>query len=230
MPTYSQLMYRELPPSRAPEALTVIALHGDRGGLNDLIPFAESLSPAIRIVAPEAARGVYQALEIVSRTWFGGTLDAPEPASFGDSLAQLEKFVYDVRNRAQTPSAQRPLLMGFDQGGVLALTAALVFPDLISGVIAIDGGVPTFRRWSPPELDAAGLPVLLIDDPAETKLLPDTMATSVERLRQRGAAVEQVTVPGARSLGPAVTAAVQAWLARRPEFAAAVAASAVQSV
>lgn len=216
MPTYSKLVYRHIPPASRPERLTLIPLHGHAGGVNDLIPFARSLGDGYRIVAPEAARGVYvQRLDVTTRTWFGGTLERPEPSSFGDSLAQLEKFVYDVRNRAQTSEGSRPTLLGFDQGAVLALTAALVFPDLLGGVIAIDGGVPSFRLWAPPAIDLAGLPVLLIADPAETKLGPDSIAQSANYLSHRGATVERVTVPGARSLGPAVTDAVRGWLERQ---------------
>jgi hypothetical protein len=81
--------------------------------MNDLLPMAQSLAPGLRIVAPEAARGVYRRIELIARTWFGGTLRSPEPSSFGDSLYQIERLLADMADR--WPDDGPPWILGKDR-------------------------------------------------------------------------------------------------------------------
>ncbi len=210
----SQLVYRALEAMQQPEQATVIALHGRNGALDDLVPLARMLGPRVRVFAPEAARGVYDGLALVSHTWFGLRADGqPEPASFGDSLFQLEQFVYDVVDRAPARDARRlPLLLGYDQGAVLALTAATVIPDFLGGVMAVCGFLPTIPGWNSPIERSDGLPVLLVGDPRDSESTT-RIQESGERLRGRGADVTAVEVEGARLLGEQLGSAWRAWLA-----------------
>jgi predicted esterase len=200
----SQLVYRAVAPDQGPEEATVIALHGRNGTLDDLVPLASSLGPAVGVFAPEAARGVYDGLELVSHTWFGLRADGePEPASFGDSLFQLEQFVYDVVDRADG-QGRLPFVLGYDYGAVLALAAATVIPDFLAGVMAVGGHLPTIPGWDSPVERADGLAVLLVGDAADRD--------SARRLRQRGAEVTTVEVDGAHLLGDEVAATLRQWL------------------
>src|SRR5258708_39179360 len=98
MVSRSQLVYRDIPAATQPEQATVIALHGHEGGLDDLAPIARSLGSDLRIAAPEAARGVYRGIDLLSHTWYGGPDRLiPEPASPGGSPHQIEQVVYDLR-------------------------------------------------------------------------------------------------------------------------------------
>lgn len=213
--TYSQLVYREIDPAEqnAADQHTIVALHGDRGELDDLLPLARSLGPGQRIVAPEAARGVYAGLHIVSRTWFGGTRQRPEPASFGDSLAQLERFMYDVRARQGTDRQPPPWLLGYDQGAVLALSIGIIAPDLISGVMAICGGLPTFS--DPKLLDpvASDLPILLIGDGSNRPSAETRIDSTATRLAQLGNRVTVRWVEDVAQLGESVTNELRLWWA-----------------
>jgi predicted esterase len=207
-PPRSMLVYREVEGAQRPETATVIALHGRDASLDQLIPLAASLGPDLRIVAPEAARGVYLGLELRGRTWFGIQEPGyPEPASFGDSLVQLERFVLDVLDRSAPP-----ILLGYDLGAVLALAAVLAFPDRLSGVVAVCGYLPTIRGWSPPSVAANGLPVLLVSSRPDDDVPERLLAATAETLRGRGAAVTTIEEPRARDRGDEVVRHVRSWL------------------
>ena len=210
---YSALVYREVPPAEGPARATVVALHGANGGLDDLVPLARSLGPNLHVVAPEAARGVYTIRELVAHTWYGGwRIDRPEPASFGDSLAQLERFLYDVRERAGAKASGPPWLLGVDQGAVLALSLAAVVPDLIAGAMAIRGCLPTFSDPTLLEPVASALPILLVADPDDSALPPAEVEAIAKRFAALGATVATTWMAGARDLGPGVTDALRLWL------------------
>ena len=213
--TYSQLVYRQIDPVQqsGTDQRTIIALHGNQGGLDDLVPLAKSLGSENRVVAPEAARGVYSGLQLVSRTWFGGTCGKPEPASFGDSLAQLERFIYDVRNRTTSGMNQSPpWLLGYDQGAVLALTLAIVTPEAIAGVMAIGGQLPTFSRSNLLEPVRANLPALLLGDHARREVDGHGLASTVSRLTDLGNHVTVRWVERPADLGPPVSEELRTWL------------------
>jgi predicted esterase len=157
--TRSQLVFRVDEPAGAVDG-TLIVLHRHASGGAEALPLARSLAPRFRVVVPDAARGVFEANELVAYTWFGGTNEEPEPASFGDSLYQLEQFVYDAEERW----GHRPVLLGFGQGGALALGAALVVPDHLSGVAAVGADYPSVPALEPRPFD--DLPLLLAASPA----------------------------------------------------------------
>ena len=213
---HSALVYRDVPPASPPARETIVALHGANGGLDDLVPLARSLRPDARVVAPEAARGVYRIRDVVAHTWYGGwRAERPEPASFGDSLAQLERFVHDVRERAAEGEPALPWLLGYDQGAVLALSLAAIAPGLVRGVMAVGGCLPAF---SDPHLLVpvpSDLPVLLVGDRGADAPPAAAVEATAARLADLGARVTTTWVDGAHALGPAVAEELRSWLAGR---------------
>lgn len=207
----SVLRYRHLPPESEPPAATIVALHDYRGGMNDLVPLAGSLSANVRVVAPEAARGVYEVVEIVGRTWFGGSLAHPEPASFGDSLAQVEQLLLDVRERWS--DRRPPFLLGHGQGAVLALSLAVTAPQLISGAIALRGCLPVFSRAGLLPEVRSELPVQLVaaaDDP-----LANELDRTAEILSDLGASVARTITTDVATGGPITTSLLRVWFEER---------------
>jgi phospholipase/carboxylesterase len=214
---HSVLAYRDLPPARAPARATVVALHGGGGWLDDLAPLARSLGPDLRVVLPEAARGLVTFRETVGHVWYGGRrIERPEPSSFGDNLAQLERFVHDVRERADAgeprPEGPRPWLLGYDQGAVLALSLAAIAPDLIAGVMAVCGCLPTFSDPDLLEYVAADLPILLIGDPDTDAPPASTVEATATRFAELGARVTTEWIAGAKELHSDVTVTLRTWL------------------
>lgn len=206
----SQLVYREIAPEGRPPVGTIVVLHGAEATLEQLVPLARTVAPEFRAVAPQAAKGVYLGPELVSYSWYLPTgTPLPELASFGDALYQLEQFVYDVVDRDE---GRRPVLLGYDQGAVMALTAIGVVPDFLAGVAAIAGYVPELRDWTPPIDDAGGLPVILVTDPTDESITAPLVTSSVERLEALRASVRLEEVPGSRAQPDVATDVVRRWL------------------
>jgi pimeloyl-ACP methyl ester carboxylesterase len=127
---------------------TVVALHADGADARELWP--ATLALGRDAVAPQAPRGRDPFHAGAGHSWFRrDDAGRPEPASFGDSLAQLESLVAEL---------ERPVfLVGHREGATLALGAALAFPERLAGVIALDGPRPEIPGWSdslafPPDL------------------------------------------------------------------------------
>jgi predicted esterase len=76
-----------------------------------------------------------------------------DPASFGLSLARLERLLLE-----RDPGA---LLIGDGQGAALVLALACCWPERLAGVIAIDGTLPELPDGALAEAPMAGLPVFL---------------------------------------------------------------------
>ena len=194
----SMLIYQELP--AAESVATVIGLHGDAGDVDQLLPLAGRLGPACQLIAPQAARPTNPAtqgyVENQGYLWFFiQEIGHPEPATFGESLWLLDRFICDVRERQGN---DRPLfVVGYEQGAVLAATLAMVVPELLAGVVAISGYVPDIPGWSAPVDDLQGLPVLLVHDPADPALPLELVERTAAGLTARKAAVETRAIAGA---------------------------------
>ena len=57
---------------------------------------------------------------------------------------QIEQLVLELLERDQAPL----YVIGYRDGATLALGAALALPDLLDGVVAIDGEFPEIIGWS----------------------------------------------------------------------------------
>lgn len=139
----------------------IITLHDSGQFAQDVADWGSHASPKGRITALESYKGVFVAKEVVGYTWFLGPDTAPSPIFFGDSLGEIEKFLWDDIDRADESPAKLPFLIGIGQGGIMALAAALAVPDLLSGVIAIDAFLPKVGGWNPPLAPMNQLPILL---------------------------------------------------------------------
>jgi predicted esterase len=169
--TNCMLVRREIAVQNGPAAV-LLALHGHGGGVDQLEPLCRALHSDLSIVLPQAWRtlhlhGMHEA-EDPGHSWFFNFADgSPEPATYGDCLMELENLVYDIRERH---SSKAPIIvLGIDQGAVLALGLCGVVPDYLAGVAAIGGHVPKIKGWTPPYKDFARLPSLLIRDDVTTQ-------------------------------------------------------------
>jgi pimeloyl-ACP methyl ester carboxylesterase len=141
---------------------TVVALHADGADAGELWPL--SLALGRDAVAPQAprARDPFHASgapddprwrAYAGHSWFRrDDAGRPEPASFGDSLAQLESLVAELEPPV--------FLVGHREGATLALGAALAFPERLAGVIALGGPRPEIPGWSDSLAPPSDLPVV----------------------------------------------------------------------
>jgi predicted esterase len=146
---------------------TLVALHSDGADAAELAPLCAGLEDELDVLAPQAARSRNPFLSSAPPDdprwrayggfrWFARDgAGRPEPASFGDSLWQLERLVEELHERGAAPV----YLVGYRDGATLALGAALAFPALLAGVIAIDGARPEVPGWSERHTIPADLPL-----------------------------------------------------------------------
>src|SRR6202035_5867366 len=88
----------------------------------------------VELWVPDPPRLTFFGREPVAHYWYVGEAEeSPDPPSFGDCLFQVEQFALDVAEQSQA-LRPAPLLLGLGQGAVLALAAAKVIPDCLSGV------------------------------------------------------------------------------------------------
>lgn len=208
----SQLIYKRV--QDVPSSPRIITLHKDNQYGQDVKEYAFAASRDARIIGLESYKGVFVGKEIVGYTWFIGPYSRPSPLFFGDALAEIERFLWDEIDRQETAAAELPFLLGVEQGAIMAIAAAAAVPDLLSGVIAVDGFLPIVPGWEPPLAPLDGLPILLIDDPATPP--PDDVLGGerlVETLRGWGADITRVTIPDPIATVPA--GAMSHWMAAR---------------
>ncbi|HTE64520.1 MAG TPA: hypothetical protein VK631_29460 [Solirubrobacteraceae bacterium] len=73
-----------------------------------------------------------------------------------------------------------PVLVGAGQGGELCLALAVLMPEALAGVVAVDAVVPEVRGWRYPERRSDALPI---------RLIGPVHHDSVRQLERLGAAV-----------------------------------------
>jgi predicted esterase len=163
----SQLVRRELRATGPERCGTLLALHSDGADSSELLPLCAALHERFDVLAPQASRSRNPFLSsappddprwraYAGFSWFRrDEAGRPEPASFGDSLWQVQQLVLELLERGAGPV----VLVGYREGATLALGAARALPELLDGVVAIDGAAPEIPGWSERFPDPADLPV-----------------------------------------------------------------------
>ncbi len=166
----SQLVYERI--QDRPASPRVITLHGHNQHGGSPAALGRAAAPDGRIIGLQSYKGVYIGRHVVGYTWYVGPIDRPSPVFFGDALSEIERFLWDELARQDSDIPELPFLVGIEQGAVMALAAALATPDLLSGVIAVDGALPIVAGWEPPLAPLDGLPVLILGDLASDSDAP----------------------------------------------------------
>lgn len=202
------------PPERA--RLAVVMLHGRGGGPDDMVQLARHLElPDLAILAPEAQ----------GRSWWPGSFLAPlevnEPG-LGSGLEVVEALLDDLERQGFGP--ERIVLVGFSQGGCLALEAAARLARPLRAIAALSGGlVGTGEAGGPPGDDLHGYAAKRFDYPGRLEQVPVLIGCherdphiplarvreSAEVLNAMGARVDTLVIPGA---GHGIVADEMAWL------------------
>jgi len=188
----SQLLRREVRASGGERCGTVLALHSDGADSRELLPLCAALRGHFDVLAPQASRSRNPFLSsappddprwraYAGFSWFRrDDAGRPEPASFGDSLWQVQQLVLELREQGVGPV----VLIGYREGGTLALGAALALPDLLDGVVAIDGLAPEIPGWSDRFPNSADLPMAEIRaDYTDPRGAADQVAKFLEQRR-----------------------------------------------
>jgi phospholipase/carboxylesterase len=153
-------------PSDRPPLL--VLLHGVGADENDLLPLAAHLDPRLLCVSLRAPREY----PVMGYSWFDIDWSTVPPgfdlAQAEESRAAVAALLPDLVRKHGTDPA-RTFLLGFSQGGAIALAVALTRPDLLRGVVVHSGRHnPGLASRAAPPAALAGLHALVlhgVDDP-----------------------------------------------------------------
>lgn len=158
---------------RAPSVATdqpplLVLLHGVGADERDLLPVAAHLDPRLLCVSLRAPRPY----PVMGHSWFDIDWSTEPPAydlvQAEESRAAVAALVPDlVRRHGANPA--RTFLLGFSQGGAVALAVALTRPDLVRGVVVHSGRLlPDLRTRAASPAALSRLEALVlhgVDDP-----------------------------------------------------------------
>ena len=184
----------EINPATAPAAV-VIWLHGLGADGHDFEPIVPQLQlPAdlpVRFVFPHAPEMAVTAFGGQrARAWFdfgaGGDTDQ---AGLKKSVSKIHDLIQNEIDNGVP--AQRILLAGFSQGGVLALQVALCYPKCLAGILALSTFLADSEILASAKAEVnARIPILMCHG-QQDMVLPMAMGKSAfESLKNAGYAIE----------------------------------------
>jgi predicted esterase len=167
----------------------LILVHGRGATAEDILELgSEWRAPGFALLAPQAA----------DFTWYPRTFMAPldqnEP-DLSSALALLAALVAEVEDHGVPPSRQ--ILLGFSQGGCLALEFAGRNATRRGGVVALSGGLigPPGRRWNF-EGSLLGTPVFLGCSDHDPHIPAGRVLESSTEMKRLGGDVDARLYPG----------------------------------
>lgn len=164
MSSDAPLAYLSRPPDDQPTdpAPAVVLIHGRGADETDLLPMAEQLPAQLHVFSVRAPLSFEDGY-----AWYqldlnqGGLHESqPDPESLHESMLRLAKLLAVlVENHHIDPA--RIGLLGFSQGGTLALTTAIEAPERVAWVVALHAYLPQSHRSASKLVDAHGIPMFL---------------------------------------------------------------------
>jgi phospholipase/carboxylesterase len=169
----------------------VVVLHG-RGGQPERFArrFAK-LEPHARVVALGGPQRSGRGRAWLTREARGdaGPLEADELARASDALVSTLETL-----QAQYPTTGKPVLVGYSQGGMVALATAARHPEAVSRVIAVSAKLPVELA---PHLVGQDAPeIQLLHGGADRVIPPRLGERTATRLRDAGYPVRFDRIPG----------------------------------
>jgi pimeloyl-ACP methyl ester carboxylesterase len=174
-----KLAYRDFPsPSSGPAA---VVFHAEGpSSIDRPTRLAESSGAVGRVVAPFGDYAFYPSgMEVGGICWYRAV-----PGSTSADPISLTKAVVQATDLLDDLALDRPALIGWGQGGVVALGAGLLRPNRVGSVICVDA-IPAHLQLLPPAALAAAdaPPVLLASTGAAGE---QTVADQQDRLGRHG--------------------------------------------
>ena len=188
-------------------------LHGYGADENDLLPLAAELGPSLKAVSLAAPLP----LPWGGRAWYALGQNGPAITWDPAEVQAATALAIDAVAAVAAADGRPPLLLGFSQGGGLALMVALQRPDLVRGVLSLSGVPPDRAQGSRAVNPAAkGLPVFGahgLHDP----LLPIAVGRHTRALlEEAGCALRWHEYPMAHQIVAQELADARSWLSTLP--------------
>jgi len=201
---------------------SIVWLHGlgaDGHDFEPVVPHLRLQDRGVRFVFPHAPRrAVTINMGLLMPAWFdvrsqdfGANID---DAGIRASVGQVEAIV--AREKERGVAAERILLAGFSQGGVIALHTALRHPERLAGILALSTFLPQDSS-AQDELSAAnaGLPIFM-GHGDEDPMIPIAWAEAArDRLEGIGHPVQWKSYPMGHQVCAEEIEDIGAWIRER---------------
>lgn len=189
----------------------LVWLHGFGADMYDLAPVADAAHPSGYLhVLPNAPLGGFGGPEGTVRAWFErGGKERPESVRL--ALPALDTFVQEVLAAFHVQVGQA-LLVGFSQGGNLALRYALPRPDVVAGVAALSCSLrraDDLRSALPVE---RSLPIFMAHGVDDDMVPVECSRDVVEFLKGQGYRPIYKEYPVGHEISAALLAELTAWI------------------
>jgi len=189
----------------------VIGLHGFGANMDDLAGLAPVLDPAGYIyVFPNGPMPAFAAADPTMRCWYerGGN---ESPRAVQAALSALDSFVQEVLHRYQVP-AHQALLVGFSQGGAMALRYGLSRPDVFAGIAVLSGSLQRLADLRPDLPAKRSQPIFVGHGKLDTLVPVNVGCQLVAFLQAEGYRPLFRTYPIDHQISPAELRDLQAWI------------------
>lgn len=207
-------------PSEAKEALTVICLHGYGADMRDLAPLAPEIpvSRPVRWIFPDGPEVLdwggrawfpidVAAFEEAQRTGKPRDLSGGEPVGMAEARQELAALIEEL---AAAPGTLVP--MGFSQGAMMAVDAALRLPGRPAGVAILSGTLVDRKRLAAAAPKLKGLPFFQSHGSADP-ILGFAQALELEKeLKAAGWTGALRRFEGGHGIPPEIVPELGAWL------------------
>ena len=179
------------PPIIPPGAPVVIILHGLGTNADDMAPLCEQLSlPNCRFVLPDAPLHL-QGYPEGAYAWYNFQ------AHNREEIVKSREYLFKVMDRFSNDPNLRPaagaekkptpiIIMGFSQGGVMAMEAGLNYKGGVAGIVSMSGYMPD--PWATLTKAEASFetPILLVHGTQDDVVPVDGSRHAAESLKETG--------------------------------------------
>jgi phospholipase/carboxylesterase len=209
--------------TRARVAWSVLWLHGLGADGHDFAPIVPELLrpdwPGIRFVFPHApVRPVTINGGVPMRAWYDikslSADDRADEEGVRESMREIDALI--ARERDRGVPAHRLLLVGFSQGGAMALASGLRREAPVAGIAALSAYLPLASRTAA-EMTPGGkaTPVFMAHGTQDPVVAPAWGSRSRDAMQALGVQVEWRTYPMPHSVHPQEVRDLGDWMARR---------------
>jgi phospholipase/carboxylesterase len=186
-------------PARPP----LILFHGSGQDEADIAPLAARLSPEATAIAVRGA--------IPWETGYAFFRRFPDRSIDEGSILEQAPILAEFLTKvgASHNLRQRPVLVGFSNGAIMAAALVSLYPELAAGAVLFR---PLSPFVTPPGTRLPGTPVLIIDGSQDNRRTPDDGRRLAEQMKEAGAAVTHHHLPTGHAIIEADCALVRDWL------------------
>jgi len=181
----------------------LILLHGSGGDEEDMAPLAAELCPESTAIAVRGAIRWEEGFAFFRR-FADRSIDEESILKQAPILAE---FLVGVR--ARYGLRERPILVGFSNGAIMAAALISICPDLAAGAVLLR---PLAPFATPANTGLPGTPVLIIDGSKDDRRLPDDGRRLAEQMKEAGAALTHHQLPVGHAMTEADYALVREWI------------------